>query len=415
MSKKKKSIIKLIGLAILAISFIVLQMFSYFKEAPSAYISRTFMFNNIQITYPFFNSEEDYHIQSFIHKIDNTQVNRVEHQVNFVNGYTNILFRLFYNDLIVDYHSMFFDNEGNQVSISHMISNEDAIISKIKDYVANSHLRITNDAIMRADKSFFFTELDLEIFLTNYNNLGHISLIIIDYNEIIDYLNVAVNLRDSYEPLPERVPEYIPPVIPQERRMVAFSFDDGPSRYTTPLLDILERYDARASFFMLGSQMVQRPEVVLEVMLRGHEVGNHTTDHALLTRFRQDQDITRRINGANNIFREITGEQMRLFRPPYGGHNPRVQSLANMPIILWSVDSRDWESRDTNAIVNLVLNEIQDGDIVLFHDLYPTTIEAVEILLPILKAYNFEIVTVSELFTHNDIELLPGQLYRHAR
>ena len=414
MDKKKRPIIKIICLAALALSFVMLHIFSYFNLSAAPYQQRSLMLNDIAISYPFFDGEEDAYILEFFKSLDNHAVNEVRYQVNFIGDYTNILFKSFYDGIIVDYDSLFFDIEGNAVDISHIISNEEAILSRIKDYVAASHLRISNEAIMRADKSFLFNEMDLEILLTNFNNLGHIALITLDYNDIINYLNVPVRLRSDYDPLPEREPEYIPTVPEPERRMVAFTFDDGPSRYTTPILDILDRYNARASFFMLGDQIVRRPEVVWEVLLRGHEIANHTMDHVHLARL-SDDAIRRTIRRTDDALRYITGHETHLFRPPYGGLNAHIQTIIGMPIILWSVDSRDWESRNTDHIVNLVLNDIQDGDIVLFHDMYASTIEAIKTLLPILAGYNFEVVSVSELFAYNNIEPSISGIYRHAR
>ena len=155
-------------------------------------------------------------------------------------------------------------------------------------------------------------------------------------------------------------------------------------------------------------------EIVKEVVNRGFEVGNHTTDHSNLRKLSYEK-IKTKINDNNSLFYEITGKNMTYLRPPYGNLNDNVKRIVDVPIIKWSVDSRDWESRNKDKIVSLVKSTVKDGDIVLFHDLYQSTKEAIEVLVPDLISEGYRIVSVSELFSLKNIALEPQKVYNKAR
>ena len=198
------------------------------------------------------------------------------------------------------------------------------------------------------------------------------------------------------------------------KKYVAFTFDDGPSQYTEEIMNTLDIYKAKCTFFEVGYMISARPEVTLDVYKRGFEIGNHTIDHSKLTRFSADV-ILSKINDNNALYNSITGSNMLLVRPPYDSINALVKHTIQNPIITWDVDSEDWKSRNTESIVELVKNTIGDGSIVLFHDLYPTTLEAIKILMPYLYQNNYKIVSVSELFKIYNKPLENGHIYRNAR
>ena len=152
-------------------------------------------------------------------------------------------------------------------------------------------------------------------------------------------------------------------------------------------------------------------DVVLELFNRGHELGNHTLDHTRLTKFNCEKlDIY--LNENEVLVENIINEKIKLLRPPYGLVNDKIINCINYPLILWNIDSRDWESRNVNSIMEVVLKNPQDGDIVLFHDLYETTYESIKKLLPILYNNGFQVVSVSELMEAKGIELQNGERYR---
>lgn len=194
-------------------------------------------------------------------------------------------------------------------------------------------------------------------------------------------------------------------------KVIAFTFDDGPSQYTNSLVDALIANDSKATFFELGNRMKYNQDVVREIYNKGMEIASHTYAHKNLNRL-NESEIDSEINSTNIIFNEITGGNIGYLRPPYGNANEKVKSRANMPIITWSVDTEDWLSRDSEAIYNHILEHVEDGDIILMHDIYPETVEAVKKVLPVLIERGYKVTTVSELAKEKGRTLENGHIYR---
>lgn len=194
-------------------------------------------------------------------------------------------------------------------------------------------------------------------------------------------------------------------------KVIAFTFDDGPSQYTTSLVDALIANDSKATFFELGNRMKYNQDIVREIYNKGMEVASHTYAHKNLNKL-SESEIDSEVNSTNIIFNEITGGNIGYLRPPYGNANEKVRSRVNMPIITWSVDTEDWLSRDSETIYNHILEHVKDGDIVLMHDIYPETIEAVKKVLPVLIERGYKVTTVSELAKEKGVTLENGHIYR---
>ncbi len=192
----------------------------------------------------------------------------------------------------------------------------------------------------------------------------------------------------------------------QNKKYVALTYDDGPSQISTKkLLDLLERYDAKATFFVTGVNANSNKELVKEIVDRGNEVGNHTLDHVWLTKT-DEKEMKRQIYGNENLLKFLTDQKGdMLIRPPYGAINDEIMNAIQLPFIMWSVDSRDWEIKDVIKIQSNVMRNVEDGDIIIMHDGYETTIEASENVLIDLQKQGFEIVTVSELFAIKNKEI----------
>ena len=190
--------------------------------------------------------------------------------------------------------------------------------------------------------------------------------------------------------------------VPNEKKRIALTFDDGPHpRQTERILDILDKYGVKATFFMIGINVENYPDVAREVVRRGHEIGNHTYNHSHLRNLGGSQ-TSDEIDRCRHILEEVCNYRPYLFRPPEGYLSDDVMQCAEhgeYDLILWSVDTRDWESRNAGAIVKTVMSKIRAGDIVLMHDyVYKSkTPEALEIILPKLLALGYEPVTVGEL------------------
>lgn len=197
-------------------------------------------------------------------------------------------------------------------------------------------------------------------------------------------------------------------------KMIALTFDDGPNYNTNKVLDILGKYNTRATFFVLGSKIKGNEYILKRIVDNGNEIGNHTYSHFLLTRYGEDI-IRREIENTNNLIFDVTGEYPKLFRPSYGSYNNKIKNISNMPIIIWNIDTLDWKYHSSKRIVNRVINKVKDGDIVLMHDVYSSTSNALDILIPILLDSGYSFVTVSELFYYKGISLEEGKVYGSAR
>lgn len=202
----------------------------------------------------------------------------------------------------------------------------------------------------------------------------------------------------------------------EEMKLVALTYDDGPSTLTTEkLIEILEKYNASATFFVNGNHATANKKLVKKIVESGNEIGNHTLDHVWLTKLNDEEKI-RQINGNENLLRFLSGQAgPMLVRPPYGDINQSVLDLFDQPFIMWSVDSRDWEVKDAAAIQNNVFSQIQDGDIIIMHDGYSSTIQGSEDVLKRLNAEGFQVVSVSRLFELKNKEIPAHQKVNHCR
>ena len=185
---------------------------------------------------------------------------------------------------------------------------------------------------------------------------------------------------------------------------IALTFDDGPHPIYTPrILDILDKYNIKATFFIIGINAKNYQDTLKEIVKRGHEIGNHSFSHTIL-KDKSASKIIAEVEECRRTIYEISGENTVIFRPP-GGLMAKLNSedaelLESYNIVFWSIDTLDWAHRNPEAIRDYVANDIKSGDIILMHDYIgfdSPTPEALEILIPLLidKGYNF--VTVSEL------------------
>ncbi len=193
--------------------------------------------------------------------------------------------------------------------------------------------------------------------------------------------------------------------------MIALTFDDGPHGvYTDMILDTLEAYDAKATFFVLGMQADVYPSQIKRAKSLGCDIGSHTYGHLDLTTCASAKVISE-ISKTNGAVRRSIGENTSLFRPPYGNHNAFIRSTAGVPTILWNVDPADWKSKNAREIAQHVISYAGDGDIVLMHDIYASTAEAVRIIVPQLIRRGYKLVTVRELAKAKGINLSTGTAY----
>jgi peptidoglycan/xylan/chitin deacetylase (PgdA/CDA1 family) len=193
-------------------------------------------------------------------------------------------------------------------------------------------------------------------------------------------------------------------------RCVALTFDDGPGSQTTTLLRMLKDAGARATFFVLGEVVAQRPQALRQFAAAGHEIGDHTWSHPQLPLL-TDTAVLSQVTRTADEIESLTGTRPQFVRPPYGALNPRVREVlgqGDWPMILWSVDPQDWKDRNSDTVYHRVIAGTRPGSIVLMHDIHPTTVAAVPRILAELKRRGYTFVTVSELYGKR---LTPGISY----
>ena len=182
---------------------------------------------------------------------------------------------------------------------------------------------------------------------------------------------------------------------------VAMTFDDGPSAKLTPkLLDLLAAHHIKATFFLIGENVAENPELVAREAREGHEIANHSWSHPNLAKM-SDDGVRSQLRRTEDAIKSASSNRPTLLRPPYGSISPRQKKWINRDfgykIILWDVDPFDWKRPGPNVVCNRIVRNTRAGSIILAHDIHPGTIEAMPCVLNQLEAKGFKFVTVSEL------------------
>lgn len=183
----------------------------------------------------------------------------------------------------------------------------------------------------------------------------------------------------------------------EEPKKIALTFDDGPHPlYTEQMLSLLEREQIPATFFLLGQNVEEYGDLVREIAEKGHLIGNHTYHHVQITTLTTEQAYAE-IDQTSRLIEELTGEGTEYVRPPFGTWNEGLEAELDLIPVMWTIDTLDWTTGNVDWIVNRVVKKVQENDIILMHDSYKSTVQAVERLIPLLEAEGFEFVTVDEV------------------
>lgn len=197
--------------------------------------------------------------------------------------------------------------------------------------------------------------------------------------------------------------------------LIALTFDDGPGNCTGELLDALKKRDIKVTFFIVGSRVEEYSDIIKREYKEGHELACHTWSHTNLVTLDAagiQSEITQTKTAINAAIGADIGKM--LLRPPGGNYNDTVKSSVGTPIILWSVDPKDWKYRDAETVRSNILASAEDGSIILLHDLYPTSVEGAIAAIDELQAEGYTFVTVSELFRRKGLTLTDGEVYMNA-
>lgn len=203
--------------------------------------------------------------------------------------------------------------------------------------------------------------------------------------------------------------------IPAGEKYVALTFDDGPRRGTTDrLLDGLKERGAVATFFLIGQQIEANADLVARMAEEGHQIGNHTWSHQRLDGALAGK-VGQEVGRTEAALEELLGGGDYWLRPPYGQVTAGTEASFGVPMVKWSVDPRDWESRDAAKVTQAILTHVEPNSIILLHDIYPTSVDAALEVVDTLQAEGYWFVTVEELLRINGITPQAGMMYRTGR
>lgn len=326
------------------------------------------------------------------------------------NKYTSYLYKDSYDNFV----SKIYDDDNKEISINDLIKEDkvDSYNKKIAELIYQKYPKFIADILIQDNvvKSYVIRENELVIYFNDYEIIPKIDELLylkVNYNEIKDYLSFTVILDNNYEI--EDGYNYT-----NSKKSVAITFDDSPNgSKTTRLLEILNNNKAHATFFVVGEKIKNNKDILISMKRLGNEIGSHTYSHKSMNKM-TNEEIIDDYNKMNEIYKNIFNEDISLIRPPYGAYKNKMLNLTNTSFIMWSLDTNDWRYKNENYLIDYVVENIKDGDIILFHDSYNSTINTIEELLPILYSKGYQVMSVSELFELKGKNLELNKVYFNA-
>jgi peptidoglycan/xylan/chitin deacetylase (PgdA/CDA1 family) len=205
-----------------------------------------------------------------------------------------------------------------------------------------------------------------------------------------------------------------PPTPPEGGgQPIALTFDDGPGEYTDWILNILSENNARATFCVQGGRIAGYAQTAQKAIAQGCEIIGHSWNHKKISRL-SSAEIIKDLRDTDDAIYSVTGIRPRMYRPPYGTVNDKLKNVSRdlgLAVLIWSVDPEDWKTRDADAVYNAIMRDVKGGSIIICHDIYQSTAQAMERVIPVLVSCGFELVTVSELLG----EAEPGRVYTKGK
>ena len=280
----------------------------------------------------------------------------------------------------------FFDIENNKfITIDKLIDNKKEINKLVKQEFYNKYKK-SIPSIFTLD-NFYISKNYVNFYITkNKFYLIQIPLDKINFKIDITFNNIKTPL------LPDKKEK----TVDINKPVVALTFDDGPSKYTNEIVDILKENDACGTFFVLGNKVSYYQETLLKLIENGNEIGNHTYNHKLLSNL-NELEIKSQIDKSQQIIKEYIAYTPTIFRRSYGDIPKNIKENIPLEVILWNIDTLDWKLKNKNKIIKRATKNIKDGDIILMHDTYKRSKDSLPEIIKILKEKGFQFVTISEL------------------
>lgn len=303
--------------------------------------------------------------------------------------------------------------EEENVDIIYPYFNEKVLDTALEEYIKQTLLEHTSEDKLFIDYDYTMDKENIEVSL--YKTMVQSNHLVNQYEEVFSYDKLEKNITTArsvngnmeYDPLTNRK-------IDQTKPMVALTFDDGPNYNTKKIIDILNKYHVHATFFVLGENVSYYKNIIQYMKNSGMDIGNHTYHHKELTKYKKDV-IIEEITKTNEEIYKVTGSYPTFLRPSYGSINKKVKENANMPIVIWNLDTLDWKYHNSDYIVKKIINNVDDGDIVLMHSIYSATVNAVDKVIEKLQDLNYEIVSVEELFYYKGVFYENGKVYSRVK
>ena len=304
-------------------------------------------------------------------------------------------------------------DDKNNIHIEYPYFNDRIIDGYINNYL-ELNISDSTDYELFMDYDYTLVNDIVDLYIYTYKEKGN------TINKQVK--NMEIDLNSSSVVLDKNIKDvlynydydlYSNKLIDRNKPMVALTFDDGPNANTSRVLDILEKYNVKATFFVLGTNIKGYEDIILRMKELGMEIGNHMYSHKLMTRL-TEEEITSEIKKVDDLVFDIINRYPTLIRPSYGTSNKRMLKIIDRPVIIWDIDTLDWKYHNSTRISNKILDKVSDGDIVLMHDIYSATANSLEITIPKLLDKGYQLVTVSELFYLKEKELKAGKIYGRA-
>lgn len=220
------------------------------------------------------------------------------------------------------------------------------------------------------------------------------------YNDIKNMINIDYDENITYTPK-EVTYKYA----------LSLTFDDSPNGdKTLALLSYLKEYNYTATFFMVANKLNNYADTVKAVYDSGNEIGYHSYNHSYFTK-QSTSKIKKELELSNSIYYDITGDYFKIVRPPYGSYNNKTVDTLNMPMFIWSVDTNDWKYRDSEYIYNYIIEHNEAKDIILMHDSYQTTIDAVRNVLKYFYINDIKVLSIKDLAEYYGVTI-ENEVYR---
>ncbi len=338
----------------------------------------------IGINYPITNTKIDKIIKKEIssiyqnfkknHPTDKIELN-IDYEFHHINEYLCIVLYIYESDKEqTDIKTFIFDSKKNKLlSIQDITDDTDIIEYTLQE----KKLEIKQ-------YPFIFDQNQLKIYVNT-------EIITIPLND----LELKINIKNESDIKKVNI-DIQPKIINPDSKMIALTFDDGPSKYTEEILNILKKNDCNATFFVLGNKVSIYSDLLIESINNGNEIGNHSYNHKWMIKL-NEKDLENQISKTQDIIKEYTGYTPKLIRPTYGSLNDRIKKISSLDIVLWNVDTLDWKYKNPNKIVENATKKLKDGNIILMHDTHKQTLEALPKILEIIQKNGYTCVTISEL------------------